>query len=376
MSDILQVNRSIRNILIIFLGIVLFALLKLLAHLLLPLILACLLALLCIPMVDKLKRMGVPKLLTILLTALVVGFSLMIVVNIFANTITDILDDLDMLILQFNQKVEIISQWVTETFNLEIPQGNESYAAWLNQWFGSLNWAGALRSTLFGIGDFGKDFLLFLLYFMFLLGGLSEYRQFIDYVVGERKELKSHTETMQKSISSYIAIKTVISLGTGVLAFFICLIFGLNYALFWGFVAFLFNFIPSIGSILSTVLPVLLAFVQFDSVGRFLGLALALLAVQLVIGNIIDPMVMGDRMRLNSITVIFGLLFWGYIWGIPGMLLSVPLNVILKLILEQSENLAIASRIMGGFKPKKVNKRTIRKPNKTNRSPAEESPEE
>jgi AI-2 transport protein TqsA len=86
------------------------------------------------------------------------------------------------------------------------------------------------------------------------------------------------------------------------------------------------------------------------------GLASVLLLNQFIIGNLIDPKVMGDRMRLNSITVIFGLVFWGYIWGIPGMLLSVPLNVIVKLILEQSESLSIAARIMGGFKSEPIEK--------------------
>ncbi len=360
MTEDLRLIRSIRNILIVALGILLIALLKTLASLLLPLVLAGILALMCIPLVQKLRDFHLPRFLILPVVALLVCFFLVIIINIFLNTFTSILSDLDKLSVLFNKKIDFLSRWAVDRFGmrLNLTLGSDSLTSWFWQWIGGFQWSGALKSLAMGLGDFGKDFLLFFLYFLFLLGGLSEYASFVQYVVADNSRLREHTETLQNSISSYITIKTVISLVTGILAFLICLIFGLPYALFWGFIAFLFNYIPSIGSILSTLLPMLMAFVQFDSVGRFVGLAAVLLLNQLIIGNVIDPMVMGDRMRLNSITVIFGLVFWGYIWGIPGMLLSVPLDVIVKLVLEQSESLSIAARIMGS--PEKEKKFTLR----------------
>lgn len=349
MTEILHINRSIRNILIVSLGIVLIAVLRELSELLLPLVLAGILALLCIPLVDRLRNFGVPKIIILMVVALVVSGVLLVVINIFITTLSSILHDIDGLTIQFNKKIEFLTKWADGVFKLPFDASANGYSAWFWEWLGALQWTSTLRSVAVGLGDFGKDFLLFFLYFLFLLGGLSDYKQYLDYVVGNNPELMEHVETLQSSISSYIAIKSVISLITGVLATLICFVFGLNYALFWGFLAFLFNFIPSIGSILSTALPMLMAFIQFDGVGRFVGLAAVLLMNQLIIGNVIDPKVMGDKMRLNSITVIFGLVFWGYIWGIPGMLLSVPLNVMVKLILEQSESLSIAARVMGGF---------------------------
>ena len=347
MSDQIRLIRSIRNILVIALGVLLLVMLKTLAGLLLPLVLAGILALLCIPLVQKLRHFHLPRALILPVVALLVCFILVLVINIFINTFSSILSDMDQLTLMFSHKIDILSRWAVNTFGLKIESGAAGLTSWFWGWLGGLKWSGALKEVALGVGDFGKDFLLFFLYFLFLLSGLSGYKNFVKYVIADNRKLQAHTETLQNSISSYIGIKTVISLVTGVLAFLICLIFGLRYALFWGFIAFLFNFIPSIGSILSTLLPMLMAFVQFDSAGRFIGLAAVLLINQLIIGNVIDPMVMGDRMRLNSITVIFGLVFWGYIWGIPGMLLSVPLDVMVKLVLEQSDSLSIAARIMG-----------------------------
>jgi AI-2 transport protein TqsA len=355
-TEDLRLNRSIRNILLIALGVLLLALLKALANLLLPLVLAVILALLCIPLVQKLREWHLPKALILPVVALLVSFVLVIVSNIFINTFSNILSDLDELTIMFSGKTELITGWVMNTFNLN--PDTVSLSNWFWNWIGGMEWSNALKNLALGLGDFGKDFLLFFIYFLFLLGGLSEYKSYLRFVVGENKELQAHVEVLQGSISTYIAIKSIISLVTGILSFIICKAFGLNYALFWGFLAFLFNFIPSLGSILSTLLPMAMAFVQFDSVAQFVGLAVILLTNQLIIGNVIDPMVMGDRMRLNSITVIFGLVFWGYIWGIPGMLLSVPLDVITKLILEQSETLSIAARIMG-MPEKEKKKRTF-----------------
>lgn len=139
----------------------------------------------------------------------------------------------------------------------------------------------------------------------------------------------------------------MVSLATGSITGVICWAFGLRFALLWGFLAFLMNYIPSIGSLIATALPVFMGIVQFDSFGLILALAAALGVSQFVIGSVIDPMLMGSRLRLNTVSVIFGLLFWGYIWGVPGMLISVPLMVMLRLLLERNEDFAILARIMG-----------------------------
>ena len=149
-----------------------------------------------------------------------------------------------------------------------------------------------------------------------------------------------------------MTIKVIVSSSTGIIAGLVCMAFGVKFAVFFGFLTFLLNFIPSIGSIIATIPPVLMAMIQFDTFQRPILILIILGLVQMTIGNFIEPKIMGDRLRLNTVTVIFGLVFWGIIWGIPGMLLSVPLLVILKLILEYSDTLSVVARIMGSHTKK------------------------
>jgi predicted PurR-regulated permease PerM len=142
-------------------------------------------------------------------------------------------------------------------------------------------------------------------------------------------------------------IKTALSLIMAILIYFICSFFRVNFAFLWAFLTFILNFIPSVGSIAATILPTLMSFVQFEDTQIVVLILLTITFIHFAIGNILEPIIMGDKLKLNTLTVIFSLVFWGYLWGIPGMILSVPLMVIIKLIFEQFPSLEIVSRILG-----------------------------
>lgn len=135
------------------------------------------------------------------------------------------------------------------------------------------------------------------------------------------------------NIRSYLTIKTLVSLLTGVLSYIVLSLFDVNYPAFWGFIIFLLNYIPTIGSMIGVIFPALLTLVQFDSYLPFLGVTIVLTAVQFTIGNILEPYLMGNRLNLSGLVIIISLAVWGAIWGITGMILSVPLMVILLIIL-------------------------------------------
>ena len=185
---------------------------------------------------------------------------------------------------------------------------------------------------------------------------MANYKEFLSYVGAAQKEavLRDY-EHVQKSIVSYMLIKTLISLATGLLTFTICSAFDISFAIFWGFIAFIFNFIPNIGSIASVILPLTMAFIQLEDFQIIIFFALLLVSIHFTIGNLIEPIIMGNRLLLNTPTVLIGLVFWGFIWGIPGMILSVPLLVITKIILDRNTEFSILGRLMGY--PEKVNKK-------------------
>jgi predicted PurR-regulated permease PerM len=134
-----------------------------------------------------------------------------------------------------------------------------------------------------------------------------------------------------------MAIKTLVSLATGILVTIALAIIGVDYPILWGLLAFLLNFIPTFGSILAAVPPVLLAVVQLG-VGEAFFIAIFYVLVNVIVGSVLEPRFMGRGLDLSSLVVFLSLVFWGWILGPVGMLLSVPLTIMVKIALENSED--------------------------------------
>jgi predicted PurR-regulated permease PerM len=141
------------------------------------------------------------------------------------------------------------------------------------------------------------------------------------------------------SIQRYIGMKTVISLLTAALSYVVLILVGVDFAAIWALLVFFLNFIPTIGSILAVVFPALLALVQFDTLTPFLIVALGLGGTQFLIGNVVEPAYMGKSLNLSSLMILLSLSFWGIIWGIPGMFLSVPMMVMTAIVCAQFKGL-------------------------------------
>ena len=146
----------------------------------------------------------------------------------------------------------------------------------------------------------------------------------------------SRFSKVQTEVQRYLVIKAVISLATGILVGCWVAGLGIDFPLVWGLLAFLMNFIPTLGSLLASVPPVLLAVVQFGP-GRALAVGLGFLMVNLTLGTFIEPHFMGRRFGLSTLVVFLSLVFWGWVWGPVGMLLSVPLTMIIKILMENSD---------------------------------------
>ncbi len=147
-----------------------------------------------------------------------------------------------------------------------------------------------------------------------------------------------------QSINTYFAVKTSMSLLTAILSYIVMLLFGLDFAVLWAFLIFLFNYIPYVGSLIATLLPALFAIFQFASFWPFLWILIAVESVQIFVGNYVEPKVMGKTLNLSPLIVVMALSFWGAIWGIVGMILSVPIISVLVIILSHfpsTRNIAI-----------------------------------
>ena len=156
---------------------------------------------------------------------------------------------------------------------------------------------------------------------------------------------------MDIKIRRYLMTKVATSAVTGVVVGLILWLFGLELALLFGFLAFVLNFIPSVGSIIATLLPLPMALVQFDSTLTIVAVTVLPGAVQMTIGNAVEPRLIGEGLDLHPLTILLALIFWGLIWGIVGMLLAAPITAILKIILARFETTEPLSEVLAGRLP-------------------------
>ena len=151
---------------------------------------------------------------------------------------------------------------------------------------------------------------------------------------------------ISKDIQRYLHIKTAVSLVTGALAWLMTMAFGLEFPLLWGVLAFVLNYIPSIGSLIAAIPPCLLALWQLGMVPATL-IAVGYLSINMALGNVIEPMLLGRRFGLSTLVVVLSALFWGWVWGPVGMFVAIPLTMLIKVILDNSGGLRWISVAMG-----------------------------
>jgi len=193
-----------------------------------------------------------------------------------------------------------------------------------------------LGGTLTGLASALSNMLLVVLTVAFMLLEATTLTKKFRLAMDDPTADISHYKKVVTEIQKYVVIKTYVSLGTGVSLGLYLWILGVDYPLLWGLVVFLLNFVPNIGSIIAAIPAVALALVQYGW-GRALAALVGFVAVNMIVGNVVEPMLMGRRLGLSTLVVFLSLIFWGWLWGPVGMLLSVPLTMIIKILLENSQ---------------------------------------
>ncbi|MBD8890659.1 AI-2E family transporter [Roseibium litorale] len=204
-------------------------------------------------------------------------------------------------------------------------------------------------ATVPGMVTAGASFLttiagsasLVFIYVLFLLLEQSTFDRKLQQVFTDRKKAETAFAVraeINRSIMHYFGIKTAVSIFTGLFTSGLLSVAGLPYAPLFGFIAFLLNFIPTIGSLISVIFPSLLALAYYDTLGPFVLIALGLGFAQFILGNLIEPRLMGSSLNLSGLVIMLSLSFWGTIWGVVGMVICVPLTVVLMIICSKFES--------------------------------------
>jgi predicted PurR-regulated permease PerM len=217
-----------------------------------------------------------------------------------------------------------------------------------------INWMDILGRYLRNISEvvfaLSSKFVLTLVFLMFMLLEAPFLDSKIDRAFSgiNATKIKNIMTTVSYQISRYLMTLTLISFATGSCAWLALELLGVELAVGWGVLTFLLNFIPTVGSIIATIPPVLMAILQFSpGYVRPIMVLVSLGAIQITIGNVITPKVVGDRLDLSPVVILLSLLLWGTIWGIPGALLSVPIASIIKIVCENFPSLKSIAVMMG-----------------------------
>lgn len=185
------------------------------------------------------------------------------------------------------------------------------------------------------IGSVTSNLLLIMIYLLFLFAEQSVFEQKFTALFGGSETAQIIRNEVIQKIRIYLSVKTFVSVLTGVLSFILLTLIGVDYAVFWGFIIFLLNYIPTIGSLLGVVFPAILSLVQFDTSWQFAAVVTFLGGLQFAIGNILEPRLMGSSLNLSGLVIMLALAVWGSIWGITGMILSVPITVVILIVCAQ-----------------------------------------
>ncbi len=314
--------------------------------LLVPFVLAAFLAILCLPAVALLTRYRVPTVLAVLIVVLVLGGVLSGVGAIVGGSINQFTAAVPKYEERVDQLWASVQVWAEqlpfEILPIESP-GSQNFKPFEMIKPGQL--MGFLGTSLKGVLAALQNTFLVILTLVFMLLEATTFPTKIRLAFGGGKGDLDRFAVVTGQVQRYLAIKTVTSLVTGLLVGMWVGIMGLDFAVVWGLVAFMLNYIPNIGSIVAAVPAVLLAFVQLG-VGPGLAVAVGYLVINISMGNLIEPALLGRSLGLSTLVVFLSLIFWGWMWGTVGMLLSVPLTMMIKIFLESSDDLRWAAILL------------------------------
>ncbi|MFY0601320.1 MAG: AI-2E family transporter [Cyclobacteriaceae bacterium] len=186
------------------------------------------------------------------------------------------------------------------------------------------------------------DAFIILLYIIFLLVEENVFDAKMMAIYPKKsKQTKNKKlfQKMDKNISRYLSLKTLVSLLTGFASYIALLVLGIDGAIFWALLIFVLNYIPTIGSLIATIFPAIFAILQFGELAPFIYVLLSVGTIQIIVGNIIEPKIMGNSLNMSSLVVVLSLTIWGAIWGVMGMILSVPITVMMIIVCEEIPSL-------------------------------------
>jgi AI-2 transport protein TqsA len=290
------------------------------------------------PFVNRMEKAGFPRWLAILLAMAVLVMVFFMAILFFSFAVNTLISEIPRYSVRISMLISRFDVWVSEILDLQ------TGISFLESF--TFNWQGLLINILSNVSEsavsiFSSAFIIFI----FVLFLLMERRSLIPKM---KVAMPNHGwirwavmfERINRQISKYLTVKALFSLSTGVLFYLAAIATRLDFAFIIGVLAFILNFIPTIGSIIITITTICIALIQYyPDYASILYVSVLMASIQIVLGNILDPRVQGNRLNLSPFVILVSLALWGYIWGIIGMFLAVPITAGLQIMCDNVTSL-------------------------------------
>lgn len=306
---------------------------------LIPFLLASFLAIICAPPLYWLRKKNIPSILSILLLVLIIILVETVVATLITSSAVEFSRAMPLYQERIHTMIKTVILWL-DTHGIEVTE-----KIVMDQFDPGklMRLAGNMLNNLFGM--LTNTFMI-ILTFVFILLEASGFGAKLKAVAGTPDASMEKYSLIIQGVNRYLALKTTTSLATAVLVTLGLQSIGIDFALMWGVFAFFFNFVPTIGSIIAAVPPVLLALVQLGP-GAATMTAGLYLAINIGIGNILEPRIMGSGVGLSPLVIFISMTFWGWVLGPVGMLLSVPLTMTVKIAMGYNEKTRHIALLLG-----------------------------
>ncbi len=324
---------STTNLLLLAIVIpIVFYLLKTLSFIFIPLIFSMFIALLFLPLMRWFNKRNVPKFISIFVVIIIIAGTLKVTGELVQLSSKQIFSSDNLFFTKAERKLSSLFTSTQQLFGIESKQEKLKLTQFLKQ----ENLLKNLKLTIGFVGNLLTTILMTAFFVVLWLAESINVQKVLNRTILRQKyaSVKAFIK-IEKDLIKFLKVKFLMSLFTGVATGFACLFFDVSFPIFWGLFVFVINFVQMVGSFVSVILLSIFAFVELDPTSMLFFFILAITGAQVLFGAILEPVFMGKSFSINIITVLVVLMFWGFLWGVPGLIMAIPITVFIKIILEQ-----------------------------------------
>lgn len=298
-------------------------------------------ALLFLPLMRWLGRRNVPRFVSILIVVALIVIGVMIGVELVQLSSRQILSNNEAFLGKAELKINDLMYYLQDKFGLDYNTEGNFFTQFLE------------RENIGSTFDFVRKFVtnvLMMTFFtiLWLSESINMHKVMNNTILKQKHTSIKAFMKIERDLITFIKVKFLVSLLTGIFTGLACVFFDVSFPIFWGLFAFLINFVQMVGSFISVILLSIFAFVELDPTSTLFFFIVTISGVQVLFGAILEPIFMGKSFSINVITVLIMLMLWGFIWGIPGLIMAIPITVFMKIILEQFPGTKVIASLLSG----------------------------